>query len=64
LNSCEWNGLSELIKKIISKVEIGKSVIKPFDFLSISSEINLQLMCAEHFSTYQHPSRFVKTNKK
>ena len=64
LNCCDWKGLSESIRKIISKLDDGKSVIKPFDFLAISSEVKLQLMCAKHFATYQHPSRFTNNEKK
>ena len=64
LNCCDWTNLSETIQKINTKVEAGKSVIKPFDFLAISSNQKLQLICAKHFFSYQHPSQFTKSDKK
>jgi protein O-GlcNAc transferase len=56
MHCCNWSSWDADVKRLISAIEEGRRVSKPFDLLAILDSPHLQLACARVFSQDKYPS--------
>ena len=57
MQTCNWEGLSDLTKKIEDRLREGRPVATPFALLSFSNKADVQKKCSEVVSAIKFPQR-------
>lgn len=63
LYCCEWNDFEKLTSDLLEKVHQSKTLCKPFEFLAVSDDPELQLKVSSNFAANKYPSQ-PKPNQK
>jgi Predicted O-linked N-acetylglucosamine transferase, SPINDLY family len=57
LYCCDWDDFDKLTSDLLEKVHQAKTLCKPFEFLAISDDPELQLKVSSNFAAHKYPSQ-------